>query len=254
MRLQVLGCDGGIGDPLRTCALLVNDHVLLDAGTGLGELPLQKLTEIDHVFITHAHADHIANVPLLIDAVMARRVRPVIIHATEETLRILKEHIFNWSVWPDFTQLPSPESPSMRFSQLKLGETIDVKGCRITPIPAKHTIPTVGFHLECDGTSVAYCGDTTSCDSLWSTLNGKENIRCLIIETAFDDAKRRLAERTGHLCPEILAAELDKFQQTPEIYISHMKPGLADTIMREVKQTVRGRSPQKLTRGQLLEF
>lgn len=176
------------------------------------------------------------------------------VHATEETLNVLKAHIFNWAVWPDFTQLPSPDSPSMRLSPLKLSETIDVDDCRITRIPANHTIPTVGFHLDDDNIGVAYCGDTTSCDSLWSKLNGIANLRCLIIETAFDDSKLRLAERAGHLCPALLAAELEKFRSPADIYISHMKPGLSDTIMREVRKSIKGRSIQKLTRGQVLEF
>jgi ribonuclease BN (tRNA processing enzyme) len=103
MRIKVLGCDGGIGDPLRTSALLVNQNILLDAGTGVGELSLSQLLEIEHVFITHAHIDHIASLPLLIDTVMARRSRPITVYATQDTLRTLQAHIFNWTVWPDFT-------------------------------------------------------------------------------------------------------------------------------------------------------
>jgi len=254
LRIQVLGCDGGIGDPLRTSALLVNDNVLLDAGTGVGELPLSQLLEIEHVFITHAHVDHIASLPLLLDAVMTRRSRPITVYATDENLRALKAHIFNWSIWPDFTQLPSPDSPSMCFSQVEVGKTVDLGNCRITPIPANHTIPTVGFHLENSSTSLAYCGDTTTCDSLWAAVNAIENMRYLIIETAFDDAKLQLAGHAGHLCPTLLAAELEKLQRPTEIYISHMKPGLSDTIMREITRVVRGQSPQKLKRDQVLEL
>jgi len=120
MRIRVLGCDGGIGDPLRTCALLVDNHVLLDAGTGVGDLSLSELIEIEHVFLTHAHMDHIASLPLLLDAVMTSRSRPITVYGTDETLRFLQTHIFNGSIWPDFTQLLSPESPSMRYSRVEL--------------------------------------------------------------------------------------------------------------------------------------
>jgi ribonuclease BN (tRNA processing enzyme) len=254
MRIKVLGCDGGIGDPLRTSALLVNDNILLDAGTGVGELSLSQLLEIEHVFITHAHIDHIASLPLLIDAVMARRSSPITVYATQETLRTLQAHIFNWTVWPDFTQIPSPENPCLRFSPIEVGETVDLGGSGVTPIPASHTVPTVGFHLENSDASLAYCGDTTICDPLWEAMNAIANLKYLIIETAFDDAKLQLAERSGHLCPTLLAAELEKLKRPAEIFISHMKPGLSDTIMQEITRAARGKSPQKLMRDQVLEL
>ena len=254
MRVRVLGCDGGIGDPLRTSALLVNDDVLLDAGTGVGELSLSQLIEIEHVFITHAHVDHIASLPLLLDAVMTRRSRPITVYATDETLAALQTHVFNWSIWPDFTQLPSPESPSMRYSRLEVGQTVDLGHCRITPVPAEHTIPTVGFHLENRISSLVYCGDTTSCDPLWEVVNAIDDLKYVIIETAFDDANLRLAERAGHLCPTLLGAELEKLQRPAEIYIDHMKPGLSDTIIREIGQAIRSRAPRELKRGQVLEL
>lgn len=254
MRIKVLGCDGGIGHPLRTSALLVNDNLLLDAGTGVGELPLSQLLEIEHVFITHAHIDHIASLPLLIDTVMARVSRPITVHATEDTLNTLQTHIFNWTVWPDFTQIPSPEDPCVRFSPIEVGKTVDLGTAKVTPIPANHTIPTVGFHLENSDASLAYCGDTTTCDPLWAAVNAISNLKYLIIETAFDDAKMQLAERAGHLCPTLLAAELEKFKRPAEIYLSHMKPGLSDIIMREASQAVRGHPLQELKRDQILEL
>jgi cAMP phosphodiesterase len=226
----------------------------MDAGTGLGELPLSTLTGIDHVFVTHAHVDHIAYLPLLIDAVLPRRAAPVTVHATDETLRTLESHIFNWSIWPDFTQLPSPERPSMRYSQVEVGQAVDLGNCRITPVPAEHTIPTVGFHLENGNASLVYCGDTTVCDPLWRAVNAIDNLKHLIIETAFDDAKLQLAERAGHLSPMLLAAELEKFQRPAEVYIDHIKPGLDETVMREIARQVRNRRPRALKRGQVLEL
>lgn len=254
MRIRVLGCDGGIGHPLRTSALLLNDDVLIDAGTGVGELPHSQLLAVEHVFITHAHIDHIANLPLLIDAIMTRRAHPITVYATDENLRALQAHIFNWSLWPDFTQLPSPERPSMCFSQVEIGQTVDLGNVRITPMPANHTIPTVGFHLESGSASLVYCGDTTSCDSLWAAVNAIESLEYLIIETAFDDSKLELAQRAGHLCPTLLAAELEKLRHPAEIYVSHMKPGLSDTIMGEITRLVGEQSPRKLMRDHVFDL
>ncbi len=253
MQVRVLGCDGGIGDPLRTNALLVGDDILLDAGTGVGDLPLARLLTVDHVFITHAHMDHFADLPLLIDAVVTGRDRPVTVHATEETLRSFEDHIFNWTIWPDLRQIPTPDKPSLQFSPVEVGTTIDLGKCRITPVPANHTVSTVGFALEHDGASLVYCGDTRPCDALWAAVNAIET-RYVLIETAFDDAHMRLAETAGHLCPTTLAAEIEKLQRPADIYINHMKPGLHEAIMGEIGRAVWNKTPQQLNRGQVLEL
>ena len=86
MRVKVLGCSGGIGGGGRTTSLLVDHDILIDAGTGLVDLSLPELVAIDHVFVTHSHLDHIAALPLMIDAVADLRDAPVTIHATGATI------------------------------------------------------------------------------------------------------------------------------------------------------------------------
>lgn len=254
MQVRVLGCDGGISAPLRTSAFLVNDDMLLDAGTGVGELSLSELVKIEHVFITHAHIDHVANLPLLVDAVFTNRSHPINVYATDENLHALRTHLFNWSIWPDFTKIPSIENPAIRFSRLEIGQTVELGTRRITPVPANHSIPTVGFHLANNHASLVYSGDTTTCDPLWKAVNAIEDLKYLIVETAFDDTNLRLADSAGHLCPALLAAELEKLQRPVEIYIDHMKPGLRNAIMGEIKRTVKTHSPVELRRDQILEL
>ncbi len=113
MKLKVLGCSGGIGGAQpRTTSFLLDDDILIDCGTGVGDLTLDELARIDHVFLTHAHLDHIAALPLMIDSVGELRQAPVQVHATPETIRILHSHIFNWLVWPDFSAIPDHHQPS----------------------------------------------------------------------------------------------------------------------------------------------
>lgn len=254
MRLEVFGSDGGIGDPLRTLALLVDDDVLVEAGSGLGELPLEKLVQIDHVFLSHSHVDHIACLPLLIDAVAPRRETPVTVHATPETIESLREHVFNWSIWPDFTVLPSSQRPGLAFESLDLGETIELGGRRITALPARHSVPTVGFLLDSGRASLAYSADTSSCDELWRTLNGVENLAHVIVETSYDDSQIDLTGPAGHLTPTLLAAELAKLERPAQVHIAHMKTGLADIILREVRRLELPHRPAHLARGQVLDF
>lgn len=254
MKLRVLGCSGGIGGNLRTTSFLLDHDVLIDAGTGVSELSLSELKEIDHVFVTHSHLDHIACLPLLIDSVGFMRDRPLTLYATAETLDILKQHIFNWKVWPDFSQIPNVDQPYLRFQAISLSETITLDERMITAIPALHTVPAVGFHLDSGRASLVFSGDTTSNDALWEVVNKIENLRYLIVETAFSDSERELAILSKHLCPSMLAEELLKFRGDAEIHITHLKPGEVELTMRQIEADVKDRQVQMLLNNQEFEF
>ena len=254
MKLRVLGCSGGIGGNLRTTSFLLDSDVLIDAGTGVGELSLSELALIDHVFITHSHMDHIACLPLMIDSTGFMRDHPLNIYASEETLEILKKHIFNWKVWPDFSVIPNHRQPYMRYQPISLGETIVLNGRRITAIPASHVVPAVGYHLDSGNASLVFSGDTTTNDALWKVVNKINNLRYLIIETAFSNSERNLAVLSKHLCPSLLAEELVKFKRDAEIFITHLKPGELELTMQEIEECVRGALPKMLLNNQVIEF
>src|SRR5215471_9754122 len=134
MKIRVLGCSGGIGGSLRTTSFLVDEDVLLDAGTGVGDLSLEQLARIDHIFVSHSHLDHVASIPFLVDTVCWMRGSPIQIYGIKETLDILRAHLFNWKIWPDFTQIPDAEHPFMVYREIKVGETVELDGRRFTPI------------------------------------------------------------------------------------------------------------------------
>jgi len=254
MKLRVLGCSGGIGGNLRTTSFLLDRDVLIDAGTGLGELSLTELTLIDHVFITHSHLDHIACLPLMIDSIGFMRDHPVTIYASEETLDILKKHMFNWKIWPDFSEIPNSQQPYMRYQPISLGETIVLKGRKITAIPANHVVPAVGYHLDSGTASLVFSGDTTTNDVFWKVVNKIKNLRYLIIETAFSNSERNLAVLSKHLCPDLLVEELAKLKRDAEIFITHLKPGEMELTMQQVEDSVREMRPKMLLNNQMIEF
>ncbi|MBI1942463.1 MAG: 3',5'-cyclic-nucleotide phosphodiesterase [Betaproteobacteria bacterium] len=255
MRLRVLGCSGGIGGRhLRTTSFLVDSDVLIDAGSGVGDLSLAELTQIDHIFVTHSHLDHVTSIPFLVDTVGGMRARPITVHATGATIEILKNHLFNWAIWPDFTEIPSAEAPFLRYQEIELGRTVTLGGRDFTPLPAIHTVPAVGYHLRSGTGSLVFSGDTGPNDELWHIVNQIENLRVLIIETAFSNKERQLAEVSKHLCPSMLADELAKLERDPEIWITHLKPGEIELTMQEVEECSASRRPRMLQNGQTFEF
>lgn len=254
MKLRILGCSGGIGGNLRTTSFLLDRDVLVDAGTGVNELSLTEISMIDHVFVTHSHLDHIASIPFMVDSAWFMRDRPLTIYAIKETLDILKQHIFNWEIWPDFSEIPNARQPAMRYQPIELGETVVLGGRKITAIPANHAVPAVGFHLDSGKASLVYSGDTTTNDASWKVINEIENLRYLIIETAFSDGERELAILSKHLCPSLLAEELQKLRREAEVFVTHLKPGEAELTMQQVEEIIHSRRPKMLLNNQEFEF
>ena len=255
MRLRVLGCSGGIGGRhMRTTSFLVDGDVLLDAGTGVGDLSLAELSLVDHIFVTHSHLDHVATIAFIADTVGGMRSKPIVVHATRETIEILKSHIFNWHIWPDFTQIPTPEAPFMRYEEIELGRTVSLAGRAFTPLPAIHTVPAVGYQLDSGAGSLVFTGDTGPNDALWEIVNGIANLKYLIIETAFANKERALAELSKHLCPSMLAEELVKFEREAEIYVTHLKPGETELTMQEIEESSGRIQPRMLQNNQVFEF
>jgi ribonuclease BN (tRNA processing enzyme) len=255
MRLRVLGCSGGIGGRhLRTTSFLVDSDILIDAGTGVGDLTLAELSQIDHIFVTHSHLDHVASIPFLVDTVGGMRAKPLMVYATRATIEILKNHLFNWAIWPDFSEIPTPEAPFLRYREIEVGRAISLSGRTITPIPARHTVPAVGYHLDSGAASLVFTGDTAPNDALWSVVNRIGNLKFLIIETAFSNKERHLAEISRHLCPMTLAEELKKLERGAEIYITHLKPGEIEPTMLEIEECAGAHRPRMLQNNLVLEF
>ena len=254
MKLRVLGCSGGIGGNLHTTSFLVDSDTLIDAGTGGGELALTELAAIDHIFITHSHMDHICNLPLLLDSTAGMRDHPVTVYATHATLEILKRHVFNWEIWPDFSEIYRGLDTVMRYREINTGEAIALGGRRITALPAVHTVPAVGYHLDSGQGSLVFSGDTYVNDALWEAVNSIDGLRYLIVETAFSNRERELAALSQHLCPSLLAEELRKFRGDAEIYITHLKPDEAHLIMAEIEESAGACRPRMLVNDQVFEF
>ncbi len=257
MRVRILGCSGGIGGRhLRTTSMLVDNDILIDAGTGVGDLSLTELARIDHVFLTHSHLDHVACLPFIVDTVgdMRGSDKPLTVHAQQATIDILRNHVFNWSVWPDFTEIPNPEHPFLRFEAIRLGQEVKFGWRGITALPANHTVPAVGYQLDSGNASLVFSGDTTLCDALWQAINKIGNLRYLIVETAFSNREKQLAIMSKHLCPSMLAEELANLQRNAELFITHLKPGQVELTMQELEECIGEFNPRMLQNNHVFEF
>ena len=235
MKVRVLGCSGAIARDCRTTSFLLDHDLLVDAGTGVGDLTLDEMAGIDHVLLTHSHLDHVAALPLMVDAIAARRGKPLHVHALQDTIDALKAHIFNDIIWPDFSRIPTPASPFILFFPLEPGQIVVLGGKQVEVLPAVHTVPAVGYAVSTGKGHWVFTGDTEHNPALWERLNQIE-VALLVIETAFSNRESGLALRSLHLCPKSLAAELALIAagKNYPIYITHTKPAETELIMAEI--------------------
>ncbi len=257
MQIRVLGCSGSIAAGNRTTSFLLDDHVLIDAGTGVGDLTLDEMAGIDHILVTHSHLDHVLAIGLLADSVTRRRAAaarpPVVVHALPATLAALRLHVFNGVIWPDFTRLPDTANPVLRFEGLAVGQVLQLGARRVEVLSARHTVPAVGYAVLGSQGAWVFTGDTGPNPALWRRLNSLP-LAALVIETAFGNDEMELAGISQHLCPAQLEAELAQLSAATDVFITHIKPGEVEAVMAEIGAQRSRHRIQALRSGQVIRL
>lgn len=252
MRIKILGCSGGVGPGLRTTSVLIDDELLIDAGTGVGDLALSQMRRIQHVVLTHAHLDHVCGLAFMADNLFDLIDAPIIVHAAAPTLEAIQQHIFNWKIWPDFSQLPTPENPLIRWQTMQPGTSLDIGRERsVQSFEVLHTVPAVGLAVQCKTGTFAFSGDTYATDPLWDALNALPRLDLLMIEIAFPDEEDRLAATSKHFTPKLLGSELAKLKHHPQLLLTHHKPGTEGLIQKQCVEALAGWDYHHLEAGEI---
>lgn len=235
MELRVLGCSGGEAEGQRLTGLLVNGTVAIDAGSITQALTVEEQSRLRHIFLTHSHLDHMCTLPFYTKNVFGRISAPVQIHALPETLDALRRHLFNDELWPDFSVIPTPDNPIIRYLELFPEQTIEVEGLRVTPIAVNHLVPCVGYLVEDDHSAFLFTSDTAQTDRVYAVANATRNLRLFITEVSFPNALGWLAEAAKHLTPAMLKGELTKLRGDIPVAIYHLTPGDVAVILPELE-------------------
>jgi ribonuclease BN (tRNA processing enzyme) len=249
MEIRVLGCSGGVGPGLRTTSLLIDNSVLIDAGTGVGDLSLSQMTDLHHLLLTHSHLDHVCGLAFIVDNLFGVVEHTLRVHAIPETLRVLREHLFNDQLWPDFTRLLWKDAPVVNLEPLAPGLPLLLDGVRCTPFRVDHSVPAVGYAVEDGGAVFAFSGDTGGGPLLWDALNALPRLDHLMIEVAFPDEDAELGRIAKHFTPAVLGAQLAGLRHRPMLHLSHQKPGVEQMIEAECATALAGWNYRHLKRG-----
>jgi ribonuclease BN (tRNA processing enzyme) len=237
LEIKVLGSAGSEVAGHRSPAFLVDGTILLDGGTIGLSLNIKEERRVRRIFLTHAHFDHIKGIPFMLDNQVSRGTgNTVTVISARDVIRDLKTNIFNNKIWPDFTRIPTPDAPVIRFQAIHPSREEEVDGYRLVMIRVNHTVPAYGIILiSPEGKRVAYTGDTGPTDRFWKKVEGYK-VNHLIAESSFPNRLEELALKTGHLTPALLQKELAKMKNPPQkIYLMHAKPQYVPELEQEIQ-------------------
>jgi len=254
MNITILGCHGGNSNKTNLTSFLVNENLLLDAGSASQVLSLEEQLRIRSVLVTHSHLDHIATIPFIADNIVGRFETPIEIAAPEPVLIPLKEHLFNDKIWPDFTHIPHSISPIIRLKTLENEKSANICGLTVMPVKVHHAVPAYGYIIRENGNALAYTGDTGPTNRIWEVINKEAGIKGIITEISYPNRMKREAEISCHMTLERLLPDLDKIEDKEiPIYIYHLKPLYEEEIIDEIKSAGR-KNITILKRGDVIEI
>lgn len=235
IQIRVLGSFGSRLPGFQTSSLLLNETLLVDAGTVTPILTQDEQLAIEDVLLTHAHLDHIFDLAFLVENTMPARSRPLRVWAPQPVLDDLHRHLFNDTIWPDFSRLPSRQTPGMVLHPLPAAGDCEIAGLTVRWAPTAHPVPAVGYCLYSPVAGILYSGDTTVTEELWALGRRCPQLKLAIVETSYPDRLAELARVSGHLTPTMLAGELAKLDRPLlPVGIFHMKPQFLDQLCTEL--------------------
>jgi cAMP phosphodiesterase len=221
-------------DQRLTC-FLVDDCVAVDAGSIAIALSDEQRSKVRDIIVTHPHMDHIASLPIFIDDLYPTLQEPLRIYATQEVVDLLERDVFNWNVYPRFSDLKNDYGPVMEYVPIPIGRSFSVAHLKVTAVPVNHIVPTVGLVVSDGQSSVAFSSDTAETEDFWKLVNEVKHLDALLIEASFPNGMAKLAEVSRHFTPATLGQELKKLNHNGmDILAVHIKPSYRTEIIEQL--------------------
>jgi ribonuclease BN (tRNA processing enzyme) len=226
----------GVDQNQYAISYLINDTLVVDAGSiGFYRTP-QEQAKIKDVLISHTHADHVASLPIFVENAFEGGPDPVTIHGSSYVLESLQSDLFNGRIWPDFIGMSATQGPFLKVNEIESGRPLDLQGLRITPVAVDHLVPTLGFVIDDGQCSVVIASDTGPTHEIWKVAHSASRLRAVYLEASFPNSMIGLANLSKHLTPALFGEEVRKLDRDDiDIIVVHMKPRYRDQILRELE-------------------
>ncbi len=230
------GSFGGTLLEKRCMTMQLSSEIIVDTGAVLAKMTVEEILKLEHIVITHAHFDHIKDLAGIADIFTSKGKGNLVIHSTKYTANLIKKHLFNNTIWPDFTQIPSKQNPAVRFEYFEEDKFFKIGKYSFLPIEVNHSIESMGFIISKDNRSFAYSGDTAISQNFIDKIKSAKNLVALFWEVSFPNRMEKIAISSGHLTPKMFKEELQKINLDIPVYIFHIKPGVFDETLKEINE------------------
>ena len=264
MKIDFLGCSGGIegsspvgkslNDYARSTCYRINGRVLIDAGTGAGRMGMSEMVRIEHILLTHAHLDHVACLPLMIDTIAGLRKTPTRAWGVPGVLETLRNHILNDAVWPDFTTIPSAENPFLSLHEYPTTGPLEVEGLEVHTLSATHGIPACGLLVRDGDHSVAFSGDSGPDPAFWEEAAAAKDLVAVTIECSYPNREADLARLSKHMHVDEVVRLSDILPPHVALIIVHRKPGREREIQAQLNAAIHNRRMEFPVSGDAIEL
>lgn len=234
MQIEFLGAYGGCTNSNNLTSFLVDGCLAIDAGCLTQTLSLKRQTQLSDIIISHTHLDHTLSLPFLADNLFGMKSHPLRIWSTPHVIQALRTHIFNEDIWPDFSLLPSVEEPTIRFCPFEAETCNQIGNYEITAIRVNHSVPCTGFLISDKTSSIIFTSDTCTTDRIWEVANQCSNLKAVIVDCSFPNSMTDLGVTSGHMTPNLLAADLKKLKKDCPVLVYHLKPQFQDIMIQEL--------------------
>ena len=255
MKVKILGCSGSEAISRKPPGFLVNDVLMLDAGTITTALNVDAQSRITDILISHSHLDHIKAIAFLADNIIGRITKPVNICSTAPVLDAIRTHLMNNIIWPDFTKIPSADAPVLAYRPIEVMKPFTVAELNVMAIPMKHPVPATGFLVSDAKSSILYSGDTGPNKVLWEEAAKAKNLKAIMVDTSFPNSMDFVAKLSGHYTPQQLHDDLvaANLNLDVPIYCFHIKPAHQPKVLGELR-TLGLKNVMVLQEGETYDF
>lgn len=235
MKVRIIGGHGGVSPGFKATSYLIDEKLLIDAGSCACGVHIEEQMLIDHILISHAHLDHIKDLAFISDNCFGLRPRPFEVYSTPLVRSAIKTHLMNDIIWPDFTKIPSEDKPTIRFNIFEVEKTFELEGYKILPIRVNHPTDGVGFIIEKNDVSVLFTQDTGPTDRIWEVAHTFKNLKAIFTEVSFPNRLKSVATVSQHHTPKSMQEEIKKMPEKPPIFLGHLKPNYQVELFKEIK-------------------
>ena len=234
MQVKIIGGHGGVTRNYSATSYLIDDSLLIDAGSVASGLDIQDQLKIDHILISHSHLDHTKDLAFICDNCFGLKGKPFQVHCHKTVHKAIKDHLFNDTIWPDFSLLPTKENPTLTFNEMEKEVEVELGGYKVIPIHVAHPGDAYGFIITKGDVSILFTQDTKATDRIWEVAKNYPNLKAIFTEVSFPNKLQNVADLSDHHTPATMKEELKKMPEDIPVYLGHLKPNYQEELIQEI--------------------